>query len=821
MEGKKFTHENAAAAPIELDESFEAYPTPAGFKAGFSLKPHQGVSVAALIDIEDTRVVISDEAALPASAQQYSCDSSSQESSSDDAAGLLWESMYLRMPHAPSKADRPKYKYAVSTSAMVLSEPFGSGKTIMVLALILERPIPRALPRYVAVHRHGIQNTLVETKFGGTIVPTTLIVVGNSVLLQWKDAIERFTNLRCLVVAGHSALVKLAASIDTVGMYDIVLLKNGTCSGECPGSLGGRPGPPELIRYKNASTLKVMDNIMAIRQPTGGPVVGARRWARAVYDDCDMLPMRPCAVAARASFTVFVSATKPERGRYGDSELIKTLDFDSAVVLLKNYGEEAQMFRYFNVRCKNEYVTRLSALPALRCYNYTLKNPQGAAIGLISAMGGEEDILEMLNGDGHVAAAERLGIASSNAADIFARLLGDKTKDFVALSRTLEAIEGAREALNALVDAAEGKNDESGEGDESELTVEAMRAALTKGKVPKFDTPDPRLIAALNVLEADTAARHSSVSAAVKRVVVHAEEGGCLVCLDSFKDKQSAKDGMTSAIFILRCCGYFICRECAYGGLKFDAGNHSHYGQPAAAPQGTCANCRSTINPRAGDIIAVGLQNLDDALRLDEVTIEELDPSPAGKGKEKVDDDTSEAGSAAHDEDDATAAATAAVGEATAKLKVLLEIINGNKSAHAVTSTAIPPGVLVGGSYVDAPAGTAHKVLVFTGSHGSLEYIKAHLEARSVHFIVLGSRHKAIAQQIVDFRDGGAVVLLINARHNCAGLNLEFATDLVYYHRICDDNIHAQVAGRIQRIGRVCSGNIHRIMYENESAGQE
>jgi uncharacterized DUF497 family protein len=59
-------------------------------------------------------------------------------------------------------------------------------------------------------------------------------------------------------------------------------------------------------------------------------------------------------------------------------------------------------------------------------------------------------------------------------------------------------------------------------------------------------------------------------------------------------------------------------------------------------------------------------------------------------------------------------------------------------------------------------------------------------------------------------------VLLINSQQHCAGLNLQMATDVAFTHKIIDENVESQVAGRAQRIGRTCNLNIHYLFYQNE-----
>ena len=42
------------------------------------------------------------------------------------------------------------------------------------------------------------------------------------------------------------------------------------------------------------------------------------------------------------------------------------------------------------------------------------------------------------------------------------------------------------------------------------------------------------------------------------------------------------------------------------------------------------------------------------------------------------------------------------------------------------------------------------------------------------------------------------------------------STDLIFAHLITNHNIEAQVAGRGQRLGRMCQLNIHYMLYEDE-----
>ncbi len=109
------------------------------------------------------------------------------------------------------------------------------------------------------------------------------------------------------------------------------------------------------------------------------------------------------------------------------------------------------------------------------------------------------------------------------------------------------------------------------------------------------------------------------------------------------------------------------------------------------------------------------------------------------------------------------------------------------------------------------------KVLVFANYNETLNLIEDALATNEIAYLRLGGTAQDKAKTIEKFRQSGRV-LLINSREQCAGMNLEFATDLVYFHKILNKHLEAQVAGRGQRIGRKYNLRIHYLSYKNEVA---
>ena len=60
-------------------------------------------------------------------------------------------------------------------------------------------------------------------------------------------------------------------------------------------------------------------------------------------------------------------------------------------------------------------------------------------------------------------------------------------------------------------------------------------------------------------------------------------------------------------------------------------------------------------------------------------------------------------------------------------------------------------------------------------------------------------------------------ILLVTSAKDCAGLHLPFVTHIVFYHKVIDKNIEAQVAARGQRLGRTCNLEIISLLNSAEN----
>lgn len=718
----------------DLDETYLATVTPDGFK-DVVLRPHQAVIVQALCELEDARKlkVISGKFANLTTNHQLT----------------LW------------------------SSAIVLSEPVGSGKTIDILALILKRPIPAAF----AEHENGIvipkikndirfSHTEIIKRITGpdALIRANLIVVGASVLVQWQNEIaQKCPKLRYFVIDNKYSVEEFISMIKSgdYKSYDIFLLKNGTYTSRLV--LDGED-------RKEVKEHRSLINIVS-------RVTQNKCWARIVYDDFDTISIPPGSVQINALSTIYVSATTKTptisriRSKKSYANILDQLrDYHAP---LSEILHDDMLFTNFNLRNSDVFVKRSTSMPMVKKYCCIFDNPDDNYIRLIGVIGDElaNAVMEMLNGDAYATAARVMGTESTSVADIFQRVLDQKYDKYIHDKRVLETLDKAKEAVNALKPPEDDK-------DYTQAELEAFKKQLTRCKLPAFKFHSTRLIAFLEALRTEFKAQCEEDGRAIDRVKENVKEGMCQVCCLPPSDSNN---------FIVRCCGIILCETCGIKGnrlgKKYDKQLKAH------TIVGTCANCKSTIYPKR-DLIF--LDRSFDIERLADALGNEEDPLAVAPG-----------------ESDESARIK------NPKFRALLAIIKGKMPENARISNQPIPHLIEGQIDRPLPADQPRKVLVFANYSETLDKLEELLTEHDIEYLKLNGNARDIAKTVTEFKTRGQV-LLINSQLHCAGLNLTFCTDGVFFHKIIDPNIESQVAGRLQRMGREYNAMLWSLHYKNE-----
>lgn len=116
-------------------------------------------------------------------------------------------------------------------------------------------------------------------------------------------------------------------------------------------------------------------------------------------------------------------------------------------------------------------------------------------------------------------------------------------------------------------------------------------------------------------------------------------------------------------------------------------------------------------------------------------------------------------------------------------------------------------------------AGPHGKILVFaTNGETIKQHIMPHLDKHGLRYYVLAGTQAQIADIIEGFKGIDVDILLVDSAAKCAGMNLQFITDVVFYHYIGNPAVCRQIVGRGQRIGRAAPLNVRSIYYDYEAA---
>ena len=102
------------------------------------------------------------------------------------------------------------------------------------------------------------------------------------------------------------------------------------------------------------------------------------------------------------------------------------------------------------------------------------------------------------------------------------------------------------------------------------------------------------------------------------------------------------------------------------------------------------------------------------------------------------------------------------------------------------------------------------KFIIFSEYDATFKPICRMLKESGIIFsLVIGNRNSR-EKSIENFKTGDATVIFLNSNFNCAGINLQEATDIILYHEM-SKNTQNQIIGRANRIGRLVSLNVHHL----------
>ena len=680
-----------------------------------TLYPHQRTSLQALIDIETTR-------RIPLKAK------------------LHINGINVLGPNP-----------ALTYNEAVFSDPVGSGKTIVMLALIMANRQPRRIPeiRQYNTPQQAVYTSYVRIKHIA-IAPPTLIFVSRAILNQWIAAIKQFTKLRFFAVENAYSLrdfVKMARTKE-INNYDIILIKNGNVSDQT----------------KNIKAKSIYNQIADL----------GICWNRVVLDDYTNVTMSAETRPVRGVFTWYMAATRiynrhrpgresyPYLGSYEDY-------FKTAMISHTTIKCNETLFAMLNVRSSPEYIKQSIAMPHIKFWTIQVRDPNSRFIGMISAIGGDRAaaIGEMLSGDAVGEAAKAAGIEANSVADVFGQLLNKQYESYRYSGDLLAYIEYVQQT------AADWRP-------LSEWTVADNIREVKQGEIPRplYSKKDllefkPIEFEYVNVttLLKDTHVEYTeikkNIGKAIDRVKSRIDDGQCSVCYDQLSTRGDA--------VITKCCNAMFCGVCGFSAQGITR---------RSSLTGKCSNCLRPV--KIEDLIYIASLEM-----LNKVKNEEFD------------------------EDIAPVVPVITIpDEKKSKFDHIIDIIQSKTTIAERVSIRLP-NIMNGSQFMPEP--TKRKVLIFANFDETLKKVMEQLDKSKIKYYNLCGTTAAITDLAAKFTaDTDQCAMTINSTQHCAGLNLQTATDLIFTHRILDNNIESQVAGRGHRIGRTSPLNIWYLAYESE-----
>jgi SNF2 family DNA or RNA helicase len=257
----------------------------------------------------------------------------------------------------------------------------------------------------------------------------------------------------------------------------------------------------------------------------------------------------------------------------------------------------------------------------------------------------------------------------------------------------------------------------------------------------------------------------NSSGIAIDRVKNNIKEGDCIICLSNLSDDDDEN------IIITKCCGVILCNLCCFGTIF---PNKSEFGQ--------CSNCRKSLNLKS-------IIYLNNKFNVKDIIEEKFD-----ENEEEIKEIEEEKRN---------------------KTNAIIEIINGITPKERTEMKINTENLIMGNSNLFTL--DYRKVLIFANYKETIDKVITSLNDNKIKYWKLEGNHNNLSKIVNNFNDTKeSCALVINSINNCAGINLQTCTDLIFFHSLLNKNIETQLIGRGQRIGRTTQLKIHYMFYDNE-----
>ncbi len=461
-------------------------------------------------------------------------------------------------------------------------------------------------------------------------------------------------------------------------------------------------------------------------------------------------------------------------------------------------------------RCQENFIRDCMEMPKMETFIYRVKNKFVKQMAAAMELGVEvvREVFENINAGNIAGMAGQLGIKAESPHDILNHLFRNKMESYARFKKALQHLTGP--ITRTLLDY---KNGQVRLGEVRELEIRLLEAGYeeeNKIDVEQLDEKDRRELPSDGIfrltytdrdlhVERPVLYKHPGLGefrkeriehynkllekegAVIDRVAGKLKDGNCPICREDMQD-----------VAIAQCCGATYCASCAYTKSNFSNRNGSI--------QGVCNNCRKMISIK--DYMFVG-KDIDLTILNKAEALQTAKKKPAEEKKEEK-----------KEEDDMH-------WFEREKKDIFREIIqNGHERVLKAIGEKVPTQVknlVVGTKEPEEVPLDQRKFLVFANFENTLATHEKELNDMNVKFVKMEgsvSNMQKVYEQYVS--DPTVKVMTLNSSTVASGLNLQIATDIIFLHKIQNQDIEEQAAGRLYRLGKRNVARVHFILYEDE-----
>ena len=681
------------------------------------------------------------------------------------------------------------------THNVVLANPAGTGKTVIMLALLCSPVQPIVREVVYSDYEEDFSTPMAEldltmlTFKPSQMYDSTVLIARADLLRQWQAEAARFTDLTVRIIDDVRDLKQFYEDFKTNferpgSRCDLLMVKHGKVTKRF--ALDG-----EKPEDGDRQMVDVFGQMFA------GVVI-----RRLIVDEWDTMDNQGTRLPV-ALMRWLVSATEINRSSAGRDKKNMALDpFTVARESLSHLLACDLLKDVFKIMCTKDFTADFKCVP-LKYSLYTFNAGKGRE--LFKDMGFPEEVINMLSAGALSTAVAQLGMSATSPAEIL-RLVLQKHR------HEIERVLSSREAVYHVCQTLGIPADRTLESIVKPVALPIMPATLASIKETEvaalvaFKTKAiMKLVAAnLKAREEKTAAESEEPSmpysagkilegishlplveqitqladagtklyadlkqarCALNRARENVRSGECQVCCLPLRQSM--------AYVFANCCQVVACEDCTRGRSNVLVSY--------------CVMCQKKVTPL--DIVVLNFKQDDEDTSTEnlDVEISEMDAFKLAVDKPVV--------------------ALAGTGERVLppKIAAILAILAGKEvTTHkALSHEPFVENLLSGPVSVPRPAGAPVKMLIFTLYKESTDKLDASLREVGVHGLIYAGNADERGATLARFEDpAGPNIMFITSSSDCAGLNMAFLSHVVMYHEVHDKQVATKITARGQRLGR-------------------